>query len=223
MFHLDKLLCSVEAVNKSPDSHRQTSSWLRINVIRCLISSGLLQLCVIKKNEKWSQPGIVGTFIHIHAQLEKGTRYELWQRQCVVSFCRALKHYNTVLESKECWWGRNRRADLSSSELCNEMLSNPHRNKRSINSFDVLNLTVFFTFWRMWTLLPPRCVQLWKALLVHSATECIMPHAVFAVVLGFCPEYVSVKRHKKREADMLIQWTLNVRTALNCSRFHSCS
>lgn len=32
-----------------------------------------------------------------------------------------------------------------------------------------------------------------------------MPHAVFAVLLGFRPEYVSVKRHKKREADMLIQ------------------
>lgn len=32
-----------------------------------------------------------------------------------------------------------------------------------------------------------------------------MPHAVFAVLFGFRPEYVSVKRHKKREADMLIQ------------------
>ena len=64
-FHLDKLLCSVQAVNKSQDGDRE-SSGLRINISRCLISSGLFSSA--RSHEMESDEEL---WIHIWAE-EKG-------------------------------------------------------------------------------------------------------------------------------------------------------
>lgn len=75
--------------------------------------------------------------------------------------CPGALRYNSI-QSKDCWWWRNRRADLSISQLCRKMLLNPHRNEKecwvfffsSFFLFVVANPTVcFLAFWRLWS--PP--------------------------------------------------------------------